>query len=116
MSLPKDGCLLRVFVGESSRAGGTAVYESIVQKARELKLAGATVLRGVMGFGANSRLHAAHFLSLSDDLPVVIEIVDTRERVESLLPFIESVVHDGMVTLEQVEIHFYRANTQEQSQ
>ena len=110
MKVPRDGWLLRVFVGESDRIDGRPVYEAIVLKARELKLAGATVLHAVMGFGANSRMHSARLLSLSEDLPVVVEIVDSRENLDLLLPYIEEVVQEGLVTLERAEVIFYRSN------
>ncbi|HRX86756.1 MAG TPA: DUF190 domain-containing protein [Phycisphaerae bacterium] len=109
MNVPKEGCLLRVFVGESTLVHGRPVYEAIVFKARELGLAGATVLRGVMGYGATSRIHAAHVLSLSDDLPMIVEVVDAREKIDQLLPFIDEVVTDGLVTLERAEVIVYRA-------
>jgi PII-like signaling protein len=109
MTVPEEGCLLRVFVGESTPVDGKPAFEAIVRKARELGLAGATVLRGVMGFGATSRIHAAHLLSLSDDLPVVVEIVDGRERIERILPYIDEVLTDGLVTLERAEVRMYRA-------
>ncbi|RME80583.1 MAG: DUF190 domain-containing protein [Planctomycetota bacterium] len=110
MKLPKEGLLLRIFVGETDYYGSTPLYEAIVLKARELNLAGATVLRGVMGFGANSRLHTAKILRLSEDLPLVIEIVDTEEKIQSLLPFLDEAVSEGMVTLEKVKILQYRHN------
>src|SRR5690606_34660959 len=100
MKIPQEGCLLRVFIGESDSWKGRPLYEAIVLKAREMHLAGATVLRGVMGYGASSRLHTAKVLRLSGDLPVVIELVDAREKLEQLLPFLEEVVVDGMVTME----------------
>jgi len=109
MQIPTEGCLLRVMVGETTRVHGRPVYEAIVFKARELGLAGATVLRGIMGYGATSRIHAAHVLSISDDLPIVVEIVDAREKIEKLLPYIDEVVTDGLVTLERAEVIFYRA-------
>jgi len=109
MKLPEDGCLLRIFVGESDRWHNHPLYEAIVLKARELHLAGATVLRGPMGFGARSRLHTAKILRLSEDLPIVIEIVDTREKIDTLLPHIDEMVEDGLVTLERVEVIKYRA-------
>jgi len=86
------------------------LYEAIVMKARELHLAGATVLRGPMGFGANSRLHTAKVLRLSEDLPMVIEIVDSREKIDELLPHIDAMVNEGLVTLEPVQVVKYRAN------
>lgn len=103
-----QGTLLRVFVGESDRHDGMPAYEAIVCKARELHLAGATVLRGMMGFGAHSRMHTAKILRLSEDLPVVVEIVDVREKIDELLPFLDEVLTEGMVTLERVDIIKYR--------
>ena len=102
------GTLLRIFIGESDHYKGNPVYEAIVLKARELHLAGATVLRGTMGFGAHSRLHTAKVLRLSEDLPIVVEIVDDREKIEELLPFIDEMVGEGLVTMEQVQIIKYR--------
>jgi len=99
-----DELLLRVIVGESSRAGHHPLYESIVLKARESGLAGATVTRGVMGYGKRSVLHTAKILRLSEDLPVVIEIVDTRDKIESFLPQLETLIKDGLVTLQQVTV------------
>ncbi len=109
MKIPKDGCLLRVFIGESDRWHGRPLYEAIVLKARELHLAGATVLRGPMGFGAGSRIHTAKLLRLSEDLPIVIEIVDSKEKIDQLLPHIDEMMSDGLVTLERVQIIQYRA-------
>src|SRR5882672_11428651 len=109
MKIPQEGYLLRVFLGESDRWHGKPLYEAIVLKARELHLAGATVLRGPMGFGAHSRLHTTKVLRLSEDLPMVIEIVDGREKIDELLPFIDEMVTEGMVTLEQVDVITYRA-------
>ncbi len=103
-----QGTLLRVFVGESDRHDGMPAYEAIVCKAKELHLAGATVLRGMMGFGAHSRMHTAKILRLSEDLPVVVEIVDEREKIDELLPFLDEVLTEGMVTLERVDIIKYR--------
>jgi uncharacterized protein len=110
MKIPEQGWLLRVFVGESDAWQGRPLYEAIVLKARELHLAGATVLRGVMGFGANSRLHTAKILRLSEDLPMVVEIVDEREKIDQLMPFIDKGVGEGLVTLEPVEVIRYRGN------
>ena len=109
MKIPKDGYLLRVFIGESDRWHGRPLYEAIVLKARELHLAGATVLRGPMGFGAGSRIHTAKLLRLSEDLPIVIEIVDSKEKIDQLLPHIDEMLADGLVTLERVQIIQYRA-------
>jgi hypothetical protein len=105
MKIPSNGFLLRVYIGESDRWHGRPLYEAIVLKARELHLAGATVLRGPMGFGAASRLHTAKVLRLSEDLPIVIEIVDSREKIDELLPHIEPMMAGGgLVTLERVEV------------
>jgi len=110
MKIPQDGCLLRVFIGESDKWHGAPLYEAIVLKARELHLAGATVLRGPMGFGANSRLHTAKVLRLSEDLPIVIEIVDSREKIDELMPYVDEMVQEGLVTLERVQVIKYRAS------
>jgi len=110
MKIPLDGYLLRIFLGESDRWHGRPLYEAIVMKARELHLAGATVLRGPMGFGAKSRLHTAKILRLSEDLPMVIEIVDSREKIDGFLPHIDEMVQEGLVTLERVEVIKYRAD------
>jgi hypothetical protein len=109
MKLPEQGCLLRIFIGESDHWQGKPLYEAIVLKARELHLAGATVLRGPMGFGAHSRLHTAKILRLSEDLPMVIEIVDSEQKIETFLPHIEQMVTEGLVTLEKVRVIKYRA-------
>jgi len=109
MMLPEEGYLLRIFVGESDRHGGQLLHEWVVMKAREEGLAGATVMRGLMGFGAHSRLHTFKIERLSQDLPIVIEIVDTRAKLERFLALIDSEIEEGMATLEQVQIHFYRS-------
>ena len=109
MKIPQDGYLLRVFLGENDRWHGQPLYEAIVLKARELHLAGATVLRGPMGFGAASRLHTAKILRLSEDLPIVIEIVDGKDKIDELLPHIDNMVTEGLVTLERVQVIKYRA-------
>ena len=108
--LPKNGRLLRIYIGEDDSHQGLRLYEWIVRKARERHLAGATVLKGLEGFGAKSRIHATNFLSLSSDSPIVIEIVDTAEKIDKFLPEVEESVHAGMVTLERVQIHFYRGD------
>lgn len=108
MKLPEEGMLLRIFIGESDSFQGKALYEQIVLKARELNLAGATVIRGLMGFGADSRMHTAKLLRLSEDLPVIIEIVDTEEKLNTLLPFLDEVVKEGLITLEKVRVIKYR--------
>ena len=109
MKLEGEAVLLRIFIGEQDRWHGRPLYEAIVQKARELHLAGATVLRGPMGFGAKSRLHTVKILRLSEDLPIVIEIVDTQDKIDAFLPAIEGMVTDGLVTLEKVRVIWYRA-------
>jgi len=108
VKLPEEGMLLRIFVGESDMSGSKALYEQIVLKARELNLAGATVTRGLMGFGAHSRMHTAKLLRLSEDLPLVIEIVDTQEKLDTLMPFIDETVKEGLITLEKVRVIKYR--------
>jgi PII-like signaling protein len=110
MKLSEEGQLLRVFIGESDTWAGEPLYRAIVLKARELGLAGATVLRGPMGFGANSRVHTSKLLELSTDLPVVIEIVDRAERIQTLLPFLDEVVDEGLITIETVRVLRYRHN------
>jgi hypothetical protein len=108
MNIPEEGYLLRVYVGESDRHGHRPLYEAIVLQAREAGLAGATVLRGVMGFGRRSVLHTAKILRLSEDLPMVVEIVDAREKIEDFLPVLDRMVAEGLVTLEQVKVLHYR--------
>ena len=109
MKLEGEGLLLRVFIGENDRWHGKPLYEAIVERARETGLAGATVLRGLMGFGAKSRIHTAKVLRLSEDLPMVIELVDTAEKIQKILPLLDEMVGDGMVTLEKVQVIAYRA-------
>jgi PII-like signaling protein len=109
MSIPEEGYLLRIFIGESDRHGHHPLYESLVLKARQSGLAGATVLRGVMGFGKHSVLHTAKILRLSEDLPMVVEIVDSLEKIERFLPLLDSMIGDGLVTLEKVRVLHYRA-------
>jgi len=109
--LEKQGRLLRIFIGESDRHEGLPLYEWIVRRARQEHLAGATVLRGLEGFGAHSRMHTAKILRLSQDLPIIVEIVDTRETIERFLGIIDGVIEEGLATLEDVEVHFYRSGT-----
>jgi len=111
MTLPEEGHLLRIFIGESDRHEGLPLYEWIVRRAREQGLAGATVLRGIEGFGAHSRLHTARILRLSEDLPIVIEIVDTRAKIEAFLPVIDAAIPEGLATLEAVRVRFYRSRS-----
>ena len=110
MHLPHEAMLLRIFIGESDRWHHQPLYEAIVLKARELHLAGATVLRGPMGFGKSSRLHTAKILRLSMDLPLVIEIVDGEEKIQAFLPVLDEMMKGGLVTLEKVRVFDYRAD------
>jgi uncharacterized protein len=109
MEVPAESVLLRIFIGESDRNQQKPLYEAIVLKAREAHLAGATVLRGGIGFGASSRLHTTKILRLSDDLPIVIEIVDSEEKIQAFLPTLEGVMQGGMVTMEKVKVIQYRS-------
>ena len=109
MKLEGEGKLLRIFIGELDKWRHLPLYEAIVLRARELGLAGATVLRGPMGFGAKSRLHTAKILRLSEDLPVVIEIVDKEENINAFLPELDQMIPDGLVTMEKVHVIMYRA-------
>lgn len=106
--IPREGHLLRVFVGESDRHEGRPLHEWIVLEARKRGLAGATVLRGLQGFGAHSRLHTTKFLRLSADLPIVVEIVDTIDKIEAFLPVLDEAVEEGLATVEKVDVRFYR--------
>ena len=115
MVLPQDGCLLRIFVGESDKRDGKLLYEWLVLRAREEGLAGATVLRGMMGFGAHSRLHTFKIERLSEDLPVIIEIVDTREKLEAFLGLVDGEISEGLATLERAEVRFYRSADSQRS-
>ena len=110
MTIPEEGYLLRIFIGESDKVGRKPLYEVIVLKAREAGLAGATVIRGVMGFGKNSILHTAKILRLSEDLPMVVEIVDSQQKVEAFLPTLDGLIADGLVTLERVKVVHYKAS------
>jgi hypothetical protein len=110
--VPREGCLLRIFVGESDRHAGKPLYEWIVLQARSQGLAGATVVRGMMGFGAHSRLHTFKVERLSLDLPVVIEIVDAKEKLEAFLASIDDNVTEGLATLERVDVRIYRSGSQ----
>lgn len=109
MHIPEDGYLLRIFIGESDKHGLHTLYEAIVLKAREMGLAGATVIRGVMGFGKNSIIHTAKILRLSEDLPMIVEIADSLENIERFLPTLDEMIKDGLVTLEKVRVIQYKA-------
>ena len=108
MQIPQDAVLLRIFIGESDRHGHRPLYEAIVLKAREMQMAGATVLRGPMGFGKSSHLHTAKILRLSMDLPIVIEIVDSEEKVNEFLPALDEIMGGGLVTLERAKVIRYQ--------
>lgn len=113
MNLPSEGFLMRIFIGESDVYEGRTLYEQIVLRARELNLAGATVIRAIMGFGAQSRIHTAKLLRLSEDLPIVVELVDTEENLKQLLPFLDETIKEGLVTMEKVKIIKYRHDQNE---
>ena len=107
MQIPKQALLLRIFIGEDDKFEGAPLHEAIVLKARELQIAGATVLRGPMGFGASSRLHTTKILRLSEDLPLVIEIVDSEEKINGFLPVLDGMMSSGLITLEKVQVLHY---------
>lgn len=108
MRLPEEAELLRIFIGEGDRHQGKPLYEVIVLEARKRGMAGATVLRGVMGFGAHSRMHTAKILRLSEDLPMVVEIVDKPERIADFLPELDQMIQEGLITLERARVIAYR--------
>ena len=108
MELPRDAFLLRIFIGESDKAGGRPLYEVLVEEARKKGMAGATAIRGFLGFGANSRIHSSRILRLSEDLPVVVEIVDTKEKIHAFLADLEPLIEEGLVTLEKAKVIAYR--------
>ena len=110
MDMPRDAVLLRIFFGEDDKHGRLPLYEAIVLKAREMQLAGATVLRGPVGFGHSSHIHTAKILRLSQDLPIVIEIVDSEEKIQGFLPVLEELIGSGLVTLERVQVLQYGPN------
>ena len=111
MKLPSEAELLRIFIGESDTHNGRPLYEVLVEEARRRGLAGATVLRGAIGYGATSRIHTAHILRLSEDLPMVVEIVDSPEKIATFLPQLDALIDEGLVTLERVRVILYRHNT-----
>ena len=112
MKLPKEAEMLRIFIGENDKYGGHPLYEIIVDTARRKGMAGATALRGLMGYGANSRMHTAKILRLSEDLPVVIEIVDTPEKIADFLPELDKMINEGLITLERVKVIAYRYSSE----
>jgi PII-like signaling protein len=107
MQVPRDAVLLRIFIGEDAKSGRLPLYEAILLKAREMQLAGATVLRGPMGFGHSSHLHTTKILRLSQDLPIVIEIIDAQEKIDAFLPVLNGMISSGLVTLEKVQVLQY---------
>lgn len=109
--LPSEGCLLRIFIGDGDRHEGRPLYEWLVLRARELGVAGATVLRGSMGYGAHSRLHTFKIERLAEDLPVVLEFVDSREKLEHFLADVDAVIREGLATMEKAEVRFYRTGS-----
>ena len=110
MKIPQDGKLLRIFIGEADKWQGRSLYEAIITLAREEGLAGATATKGMMGYGCKSHMHTAKFLRLSEDLPVVVEIVDSDEKIQAFLPKLDPMVREGLVTLERVQVIWYRAD------
>ncbi len=108
MKLPENGQLLRIFISENDTCKGHPLFEQIVLEARKLNLAGATVVRGIMGYGADSRIHTSKILSLSDDLPLIIEIVDIPEKIEQIIPYLDEHVKEGLITIENVRVIKYR--------
>lgn len=111
MELPSEALLLRIYIGESDKAHGRPLYEVIVEEARRRGLAGATAMHGFLGFGANSRIHTSKVLRLSEDLPVVIEIIDTGENIEAFLPELDRLIGEGLVTIEKIRVIAYRHNS-----
>lgn len=116
MKITGEAKLVRVFIGESDHWHGVPLYEAIVRKAREMGLAGATVIRGVEGFGANSRIHTAKILRLSEDLPIIIEIVDKEDRIQEILPILDEMIGEGLITVERVEIIKYTHEQEERKE
>lgn len=108
MKIEEDDILLRIFIGETQKHQGKLIYETIVLKARELDLAGATVIRGIMGFGADKRMHTVKILELTENLPMIVEIVDTEENIKKIIPFLDEVIEKGFVTFEKVHVFKYR--------
>lgn len=108
MKLAENSMLLRIFIGESDKYKGKPLYEAITQRARELHIAGVTVIRGILGYGVDSKMHKAKLLDLSEDLPIIIEIVDSQENIDKILPFLDETVTEGLITLEEVKVIKYR--------
>jgi len=110
MKIPSDGKLLRIFIGESDKWQGKPLYQEIVKLAREKGMAGATVVRGVMGFGCKSHMHTTKLLRLSEDLPIIIEIVDSAEKIDAFIPHLDDMVKEGLITVEPASVVMYRAS------
>lgn len=110
MNLPEEGCLMRVFIGESDKKENIPLYEWIVRRAKQEGLAGVTVLRGIESYGAGSHIHTARILQLSTDLPIIIEVIDTVEKIENFMSIVDDAMHGGLVTLEKVRIKLYRSS------
>ena len=110
MKIPEDGKLLRIFIGEQDKWNGQPLYEAIVHLAKTEKMAGATAIKGFLGFGAKSHMHTAKILRLSEDLPIIIEIVDSEEKINAFVPHLDGMVKEGLVTLEKANVILYRAN------
>jgi len=108
MELPRESALLRIIVGESEKFEGRPAYEAIVMKARELNMAGATVTRGIMGYGKTSRIHSAKVLEMSGDLPMVIEIVDIEDKLDNFIPLLEKMMKGGLITMEKAKVIHYK--------
>lgn len=111
VSVPREGKLLRIFIGEQDKWHGQPLYEAIVHLARKQGLAGATCLKGFLGFGAKSHIHTAKILRLSEDLPIIVEIVDSEEKIQAFLPQLDPMIGDGLITLEKAEVLMYRASS-----
>jgi hypothetical protein len=109
MKIPNDGVLLRVFIGEADKHNGKPLYEEIITIARKQNLAGATAIKGIMGFGCKSHMHTAKLLRLSEDLPIIIEIVDAKDKIDDFLPLLDNMVKEGLITLEKANVIFYKA-------
>lgn len=109
MKIPADGKLLRIFIGEADKWNGKPLYEEIILLAKKNSMAGATAIKGFMGFGCKSHMHTAKLLSLSEDLPVIIEIVDSEEKINQFLPFLDEMVHEGLITIEKANVVMYKA-------
>jgi hypothetical protein len=109
MKIPNDGVLLRIFVGEADKHNGKPLYEEMVSMARKQNLAGATAIKGIMGFGCKSHMHTAKLLRLSEDLPIVIEIVDAKNKIDDFLPHLDNMVKDGLITMEKANVILYKA-------